>query len=322
MKKYATRILIILVFIGFVFLLATNEGQGGTAYSVHVPMVYRTPTIPFGTATHPGFLKDAAYSRITNEHFSILVPEVAGMYWYVKGGDAYLAHGWADMDYIVSYAEENGHDLVYHALRWWYPTDDDTAHPHTWEEISLWITEATLRYPQITNWIIVNEGYWLGTPDIPYIKESYSLARQLCPGDVLWYNGILTEITEQRIALELIDDDYVDKIGIQAHLDANSDLSVYDWFLAELVERGTPWAITELDIAIPDTTEYWVYLQAAKYSEVRTMATEYGAASITFWEFTDKYNWISNGDLYSYYAAPYDFEMQPKPAWYAIAGDR
>lgn len=323
MKKITVnRLLILIVVLGLVFLLST-ETQAGTAYTFYVPMVQKGHTIHLGTATYSGFLKDTLYEQVLEQTFNTVAPEVGGTYVHVYGGELYPAQGWDDMDYIADYADYHHLRLIYHNLRWWYPANDATAHPNTWTEISAWITEAMTRYPQITDWIVVNEGYdRLGNETVPYVAESYQLARMISPTATLWYNGLFIEPAEQAAVLALIDAGYVDKVGVQGHFDLNSNLSILDNFLHELDARGITWEITELDITIPGNDAYWLNRQAEKYSEVYRFALEHNALAITFWEFTDKYNWLSNGDLYTLYASPFDANISPKPAWFVFdSGD-
>ena len=156
MKRYTTRILIALVFIGLVFLLVTSEGRGDTAYSVHIPMVSRSHSIELGTAVADVYMWDDRYNEFLAENFDRITPEVEGGYWYVYG----LHNGWQPMDAIVQVAEENNQEVFYHCLRWWWETQPP--------DIRIWITEAMTRYPTITDWVVVNEGWGYCNQTIPH----------------------------------------------------------------------------------------------------------------------------------------------------------
>ena len=137
---------------------------------VNLPMVYKyRSSLPLGAAVYSGALANRDYLS-TLANYQQITPEVEGGYWWV------CEHGWGGMDKLSEYARSNGLDIFYHCLRWWL----DKQPP----DIGAWITEAMRRYPGVSDWVVVNEGYncWTGEPTIPAIEESYYIAQRTLSG--------------------------------------------------------------------------------------------------------------------------------------------
>jgi GH35 family endo-1,4-beta-xylanase len=296
--RTVNRILIALVLLGIVFLLLTaNPGSSSDIHTVYAPFITNTERLHFGTATSSHHIDIVEYEVVLLGNFDVIVPEFEGNYYWIA------EYGWANIDKLVAYSEAHNLEFHYHTVFWiWYP-----AQP---PDPMAWLHEAMTRYPQIIHWIVVNEGYdYYGNPLLPYIDEAFIEARAVRPDAVLWYNGILTTAAEQEQAKRLVELGLADAIGVQCHLDLQSDLSVYDDFLGWLQQRGVTWRVTELDVSLPAYTTEYLSAQAHKFSEVYAMVRRYGGHSITFWEFTDKYNWLQR------WGTPFDYYFNPKPAW-------
>lgn len=294
-------------------------------HTVKAPMIMRNRrSIPLGTAVHAGCFWDYRYHE-TLKHYPIITPEVDGGYWYVYGTMYdldYLPHGWGNMDYLYSYARQNQKHLTSYPLRWWFP--NPAIQP---DDIEDWIAEAMGRrvidgevvwvYPRIKDWTVVNEGWSGGEPTIPLIQESYEIARKLRPDSRLWYNGILTDEREQEQAKQLVLNGLADGIGLQFHHNLNTDHTVYIPLLQWLKDNHVPWKITELDVEIPDTSEWCLSQQALIYQDAVFLWQQYGGESISVWGVWDGGSWHAE-----YYPLPFDNYYQPKPAWNKLVQDR
>ena len=211
------------------------------------------------------------------------------------------------MDTIVQIAEENEQEILYHCLRWWWE-----AQP---PDIRIWITEAMTRYPTITDWVVVNEGWGYCNQTIPLIDESFIIAREVRPDARLWYNGLLTDTCEQEQAIRLVQLGYADAIGIQMHLNLDADLDVFRPLLDWLQANNVAWAITELDVIVPVDNAYYRALQADIYGQVVELFLEYGGEFISMWGVSDAVSWQASN-----YPLPIDVNYLFKPAWYMLAG--
>ena len=281
-------------------------------HTVYMPIVQRKgKRLPLGTCVHPSYWRDPRYlSALSN--YKVITPEVAGGWWWVYGGDGYPAHGWGDMDAIYQFAQDNGQRLISYPLRWWYP--DARIQP---PDIEAWITEVMERYPLIMDWQVVNEGWTVyGIPTIAQIDESYQTARKVRWGARLWYNGILASDYEQEQVMRLVEEGLVDCVGIQCHHDLKTDHWPYAWFVYWMRKNHVPWAVTELDVCIPDTEPETLEAQAAMYANTVTMCRDYGAEFIATWGVADCVSWKRD-----FYPLPLDVNYQPKPAWRELTGE-
>jgi GH35 family endo-1,4-beta-xylanase len=216
------------------------------------------------------------------------------------------------MDDTYQYAIDSGKSLHSYPLRWWFPNAQIQP-----PDITEWITESMARYPLITDWLVVNEGWAYDScvQTIPLIDESYQIARRIRPDARLWYNGLLFTACEQQQAMRLVQLGLVDVIGIQMHNNLDTDYAAYTPLLEWIRDNGVAWQITELDVSIPNDTPAMLDRQAEAYAEVYQLCREYGCERITTWGFSDAVSW-----LYVYYPLPFDRSYLPKPAWRVLFG--
>lgn len=269
---------------------------------VHLPMVMRAERrIRLGCAINPLTWEDKEHAALM-ENFEMYTPEVAGWYYVVS------SRGWGEMDEVMAYAMAHQKPLLYHPLRWWW-----------WDapDYEAWIREAMDRYPEIKDWVVVNEGWSGGQPTVAYIEESYRLAREIRPDARLWYNGLLFDAHEQEQARRLVSEGMADAVGLQFHHNLNTDLSVYIPLLEWLNVNRVAWQVTELDVEIPNTTEWCLTQQAYAYRNVVQLVTEYGGEGIRTWGTSDKYSWRE-----AYYPLAFDGNAMPKPAWGVLVESR
>lgn len=276
---------------------------------VHCNMVMkqRRGGIALGTCTHAGYFWDTRHAGAL-EHFPIITPEVDGGYWYVYGSEGsldYPPHDWWNMDYLYQYAHEHQKQLISYPLRWWYP--NAIIQP---PDIEAWIHEAMMRYPLIVDWIVINEGWWMGNPTISAIAESCLFARKTRPDARLWYNGLLFEAYEQAQVLDLVARGLLDGIGIEMHHNLTTDISSYYLLLEQCKALAIPWRVSELDVCIPNTSAECLLDQAECYRQVLDLVWQYGGESVSMWGAADCVSWQRD-----YYPLPLDSYYRAKPAW-------
>jgi GH35 family endo-1,4-beta-xylanase len=277
--------------------------------------------MPLGTCTHPSYLLDERHWQILVDDYQMITPEVAGGYWWVYGGPiSGEGHGWDDMDWLVQWAANNGKQMHYHCLRWWW--EDQPADPLGW------IEEAMRRYPGIMEWIVVNEGWCYTGATIPLIDESYIKAREIAnklaeereegedaPKRRLWYNGLFIRENENEEVKRLVEMGLVDAVGIQMHIDLNEDFDIFIPFLWWLKKNGVPWRISEMDVAIPDMSDANLAAQAGQYARSVDLLGEFGGESHSTWGPSDDRSWLAKS-----FPTPRDIYVQPKPAWEVLRG--
>lgn len=262
--------------------------------------------MPLGTAVYSGGLTNEAYITALS-NYQMVTPEVELSYWWVYGPNFDGPHGWAGMDALYKYANKWGFEIFGHCLRWCW----DVQPP----DVEVWIVEAMKRYPDIFAWVVANEAYncWNGTPTIPMIAESFEIARMVKPAAQLWYNGLLFSPVEWEPVKALISAGLVDSVGIQMHHDLDETLDQYAPFVEWLQANRVPWAVTELDVIIPNVLPETLQRQAGRYREVAQFCLDYGAEFLAMWGVADCVSWQR-----AYYPLPFDWNYIPKAAWAAL----
>jgi GH35 family endo-1,4-beta-xylanase len=243
---------------------------------------------------------DSMYVHTVIDNYSQVIPGNEGKYWWV-----YL-YGWDAMDAIVSFSDANNINVNYHCLLWAYPEIQPT-------DVRAWITEAMTRYPTITDWQIVNEGWGASGESIANIDEAYAIARQVRPDAVLWYNGILTSLYEQAQAMLLIESGLADGIGIQMHHSTVTNLDVYTSFLTWMRDNDVRWQVTEADVEIGDLSDSALAAQADMYAKMIQLVRDYNGEMFGTWGFVDYASWH-----YWNYPLPWNSDFTPKPAWFVL----
>ena len=145
------------------------DGDISFQRTTYLPLLTNAHSIELGTAVSNLYIGDTRYNQILAANFERITPEIEGGYWWIYG----RGNGWGWMDNIVEIAEANDQEILYHNLRWWWE-----AQP---PDIRVWITEAMTRYPMITDWVVVNEGWGYCNQTIPLIDESFVIAREVRP---------------------------------------------------------------------------------------------------------------------------------------------
>jgi endo-1,4-beta-xylanase len=179
-----------------------------------------------------------------------------------------------------------------------------------------------------------------------YIDIAYRTARANDPAAKLVYNefGIEMELPEQlakrRVMLDLIDGmkrrgTPLDAIGLQSHLVfadmPHFDEKAFSRFLDELGARGLDVMLTELDVVdkgAPSDIAARDAAVAAVYRRYLDVALANRAVTtVITWGVSDRMSWIiSVGEPFTIREdglrprpLPFDAQMRPKPAYFAIA---
>ena len=109
-------------------------------------------------------------------------------------------------------------------------------------------------------------------------------------------------------------DGLIDGIGMQAHMDYDTDSNAFKKAMKAFVEAGYELQLTELDIGVKKNNEAQFKAQAYQYKRIFLAAKElvergYKVTSITVWGLTDTLTWRSGQ-----YPLLFNSDLTPKPA--------
>lgn len=205
------------------------------------------------------------------------------------------------------------------------------------------ITEMMITFPQIQNWIVVNEplsygDYWYKTFGEQYIIDAFKKAREINPSANLILNGLdlgqsnnLQTISNKNIIIPLIQDlksqGLIDEVGIEAHIDASQKIPTESELIAYFQDvrekTGLPVRISELDVDIRSFTTFdRLQKQAAIYELIIRAYIKSGVGlNINTWGIKDKDSWRENplfGGSQNADADLFDDQGNPKAAYYAV----
>ncbi len=289
------------------------------------------------------FRADKMYREVLAREFNILVAENAFKWSEIHIGRS--AYYFDDTDALVTFAEDNdmavrGHTLVWHnQLPGWltsgtFSRDEAIAilHDH--------IATVVGRYAgRIAAWDVVNEAigddgrlredsiwYRLIGPD--YVAMAFRFAHEADPAAKLYYNDYNAEGMNAKsdavyaLVKRLVDDGVpIDGVGWQMHLvngfgigDGHRDNA------QRLAALGLEISITELDVRTPlPSTEPALERQARAYGDVTAFClAEANCKALLTWGFTDAHSWIPQFFRGTGDALPFDAELRPKPAYWAM----
>ena len=188
----------------------------------------------------------------------------------------------------------------------------------------------------------LRESVWLRACGPGYLEQAFRRTAAADPHALLVWNENYLEVSngfgkaKRTAMLQLLDGMLarqvpIHSIGLEAHLRADQanvlgDAS-YEAFLRELAQRGMKIFITELDVQ--DST-----LPADSNARDQTVAQIYGkflsatlrqpaVKGVVTWGLADRFSWIAEflprKDGLPVRPLPFDAQMQPKAAYYAIA---
>src|SRR5215208_5927146 len=220
--------------------------------------------------------------------------------------------------------------------------------------------QAVGRYRgRVAGWIVVNEAIdaheedglrrdypWYQTIGPSYVEESFHIAHDADPDATLLLNefGFETDdefdsAADKRAKALLVLDQLLDAdapvhaLGVQAHLEADGfgekfGAAAYRQFLSEVADRGLKILITEMDVlddGLPaDRAERDAAIADAYQLYLDTALAEPAVAAVITFGLSDRYTWLQEDypreDGEPRRPLPFDDELQPKPAYKALAG--
>ncbi|MER6082023.1 endo-1,4-beta-xylanase [Streptomyces sp. NPDC001833] len=296
----------------------------------------------FGSATDNPELTDTAYTRLLGSEFNMITPG-NGMKWYATEPQQGV-FDWTNGDQIVNLARKNhqrvrAHTLVWHSqLPDWLTSRDWTA-----TELRAVLkkhiqTEVRHYRGKVYSWDVVNEAFnedgsyretlWYKTLGPGYIADALRWAHQADPHARLYLNdynieGLGAKSDAYYALAQQLQARHVplDGIGFQAHLALQYGYpDTLEDNLRRFSRLGLDTALTEVDVRmqLPATDEKLAE-QAAWYADLtKACLAVRRCAGITVWDYTDRYSWIPAFFPGEGAALPWDEQLAPKPAYFAL----
>jgi endo-1,4-beta-xylanase len=266
-----------------------------------------------------------------------------GMKWYATEPEQGV-FDWTKGDEIVNLAHRNhqrvrAHTLVWHSqLPGWLTSRDWT--PDALRAVLKQHITAEVRHyrGKVYSWDVVNEAFnedgtyretiWYKTLGPGYIADALRWAHQADPHAKLYLNDYNIEATGPksdayyRLAEDLKAQGVpLDGIGFQTHLALQYGYpATLEDNLRRFSRLGLDTALTEVDVRmqLPATDEKLAE-QATWYGDLtKACLAVRRCVGITVWDYTDKYSWIPAVFPGEGAALPWDEQLRPKPAYFAL----
>ncbi len=293
--------------------------------------------IQFGSAISPFFHRQAdgaLYQSIAAEEFGVLTPESSMKMDAINPAPGHYA--FADTDNLIAFARASGMVVRGHPLVWYRqlpPWVEATPEAEREGHMREFIARIVERYADdVSIWDVVNEpveddgslraSIWSEAMGEDYIDIAFRQARALAPTATLVLNEFDTAFAGPKFdgLLALLDrmierDVPIDAVGFQMHLFASFDqFDELTANMAAIAERGLDVHITELDVALTETTNEAT--QAAVYQRVaETCLAQPRCTTMQTWGFTDRYSFRTLFD-----PLLLDRAYQAKPGYGALQG--
>jgi endo-1,4-beta-xylanase len=296
----------------------------------------------FGSATDNPELTDEPYKAILGSEFDMITPG-NGMKWYATEPQQGV-FDFSKGDEIVNLARAHhqkvrGHTLVWHSqLPDWLTGREWTA-----AELRAVLkkhiqTEVRHYRGKVYAWDVVNEAFnedgtyrdtvFYKTLGPGYIADALRWAHQADPKAKLYLNDYNVEAVGPksdayyRLAKELKAKGVpLHGFGLQAHLALQYGYpSTLENNLRRFARLGLDTALTEVDVRMFVPADEAKLAQQADWYRDMTKAclAVRRCVGITVWDYTDKYSWIPEFFEGEGAALPWDEQLQPKPAYFAI----
>jgi len=313
-------------------------------------------SLKVGAAAVSPYLSDTSYASILGSEFNELTAENEMKFASVAPTSP--TENYAGADALVSFAQAHqmsvrGHTLVWHQqVPSWVSPSDTTAQLNT--ILQNHITDEVTHFAgKVYAWDVVNEAFnddgsgstpatvrstiWYDNPGIgfagmgtAYIEQAFNWARAADPTAKLFYNDYNIETENPKSdAVYAMAQDFtnrsvpLDGIGFQFHInpsfDTPANLASVTANFQRFAALGLDIHITELDIALADSSTASFNAQAKLYGELATICLQQPKCKLfQTWGFTDKYSWIPQFIPGHGWALPFDANYQKKPAYTSI----
>jgi endo-1,4-beta-xylanase len=247
-------------------------------------------------------------------------------------------------DRLVRFARRHhqvvrGHTLLWHNQLPAWLTEGDYSAAQLEAILRRHVIEVARHFRgRISAWDVVNEpfnedGSWRDTiwyramgPD--YVAKAFRWAHQADPKAKLYLNDYNLEsigpksdaalaLAKQLRAARVP----INGVGFQGHLDIQYDFPVtLTQNLRRFAALGLDVAITEADVRMfVPPTEASLARQAEDFGRMaQSCRAVRRCVSFTVWGFTDRHSWVPGVFAGEGAATPFDEQLRPKPAWFAI----
>jgi endo-1,4-beta-xylanase len=311
-----------------------------------------------GAAADSPYLSDTTYAATLGSQYNELTAENEMNFASVAPTATTTDYSGADA--LVSFAQAHqmavrGHTLVWHQqVPTWVTTGGYTTSQLSQILQDHITNEMTHFAGNVYAWDVVNEAFnddgssstpatvrstiWYDNPGIgfagqgtAYIEQALTWARAADPNAKLFYNDYNIETENPKSdAVYLMAQDFtnrhvpLDGIGFQFHInpsfDTTANLASVTSNFQRFAALGLDIHITELDIALSDSSTASFNAQAKLYGELATICLQQSNCKLfQTWGFTDKYSWIPGfTNNQKGWALPFDATYQKKPAYTSI----
>ncbi|TID02792.1 Endo-1,4-beta-xylanase 5 [Colletotrichum higginsianum] len=327
--------------ISLVAWAASVSGQG-----LH-ELAVKSGKLFFGTVTDTNLFGDAAYMAVLNRtgEFGLVVPENSQKWDATEKTQGQFRFG--SPDAVLGVARANGQMMRCHALTW-HSQLPQFVSAGTWTPetltpvIEAHIANVVGHYKGACySWDVVNEALadngtlrdsvFSRVLGASFIPVSFRAAAAADPAAKLYYNDFSLEFGSPKTdgAIGIVRDlkaagARIDGVGLQGHFEVGKAPSreALARVMGRFTDLGLEVALTELDVrhaALP-ASEDAARQQASDYAGVVGACVDTaGCVGVVVWGFSDKYSWIPATFRGAGDACLFDVDMQPKPAYAAVA---
>lgn len=273
----------------------------------------------------------------------------------LKESEAEVAITTKPFEKLYNWAEANHIGVRHHTFVWysqtpsWFFTTDYTNNgPKASKDLMLLrmenfirVTLETIneRWPglvyaiDVANEAIENANYrtnnnnWYSTVGKDFVYYAMKYAHEYKEEyQELYYNDYSFDYDTRNCSFavntllkEAIEEELVDGVGIQGHIDSNANLENVMTDAKMIKEKGLKCQITELDITINNTNESSLEQQKKAYKDLTVKILENNAEGLTdinalvMWGICDNQSWKSNQN-----PLLFTREYEKKPAYYGV----
>ncbi len=296
-----------------------------------------------GSEVNPQELRtDPAFAQNLAEHFSSLTPGNPMKFGPIHPNPT--TYAFADADLIVDFAESWGMEIHGHVLLWhmqqpaWLTVGTPTRQSLL-SALKSHIETVVGRYRgRLRTWDVANEmiatdgsgmrpSFWTTIIGPDVVDSAFVWAHRVDPDAKLYLNDFNVEFINaksdsllalaKRLKAAGIP---IHGIGLQAHFTTGPTFTFQPIAnnIARFEAEGFDVRFTELDVRMPDGMDH-LQNQAAQFGAVvEACLIRPRCDTVTVWGHTDRYSWIPAAFPGFGRAHPFDSQLMPKPAFWAI----